>query len=301
MGGIVNKNNCNSLVANLNNHHEPLRFHILFSDIYCLREQDLKRALHRHPLVSSDARVSIEENGSVHGTTQGLIGWGKHVVQFVGIDQPMSEEILSYSLQLAHCDQGIKQKARKHSSYVLLSYVGYDVNPYVQYDALAIAAGVMAEQDAFMVVNLRATSCLPTAMLSPKRNTVDKLEQVIYTLLPSILYCGFVKYFIEDENSLWIRTVGADALYLPDFAAFLTDIEAAEEYFMVFTEIHKYLQSHNIQLGMTDTMEIGEGKYIKFRAPKTNETFLESEGSMLVLEPCSEIEYKKLLKKNKKF
>lgn len=291
----MNKNSHKPLVANINNHNEALAFQVLFSGSHNLYEQNLDVVLHEHPLVDNDARVDITDDKAVNGISQGLLGWGKHVIQLTSIDEAMPEDILAYSLQVSHCDQEAKEQARQHRSHVLLRYVGYDTNPYAQYDVLAIVAGIFADYGALMVVNLRAASCLPTTMLSPKQNTADHLEQVIATLLPSILYCGFVKYFIEGEESLWVRTVGADALYLPDFAAFLPSIEVSEEYFMIFTEIHHYIHNNNVQLDVGHTMQIGVDNYVKLRMPKEDEAFLNSEGSIFILEPCPEVEYQEIL------
>lgn len=82
-------------------------------------------------------------------------------------------------------------------------------NPRASDDALATQAGIFADVRTLMVVNLRASSCIPADMVCPKQNPM--LEHVIASFLPSLLYCGFVKYFIESEPGGSARTVRAAA------------------------------------------------------------------------------------------
>jgi len=275
---------------------EALNFQVLFPEPFRLNESDLTKAIRQHPYTTDTARVEIEHTTVSMGTPLGLAGWGDHVIQLMGFNIPMPPDILSHSLQVSHCDQELKALAYNHRSYLNLSYAGYVTDPFSQYEALSILAGIFAGMGAIMVVNLRATSCVPAHMFSPAQLSAVQLEQVFQDFLPASLYRGFVKYFVPDEVSGWVRTVGADALYLPDLAAFLPDMAQAEEYFIIFANIHTYLRNENVILGVGHTLQVGPDHHVKLRIPTEDEFFLHSEGVMYVLGPGSEFESRRVAK-----
>jgi hypothetical protein len=276
------------LVANPGTVGEALSFILLFPDQYRPSELGLTKALREHPLCSNEARVEIDPHCAAKGTPLGLAGWGDHVMQLIGFDAPMPPQDLAHSLQVSHCDQALKAQARRHRSHMLLRYAGYTDDPLAQYNALAALAGIFAEAGALMVVNLRASSCIPASMLSPSQN--PKLEHLISSFLPSLLYCGFVKYFIESSPGGWVRTVGADAVHLPDLAAYLPHMDQAEYYLRLYSDIHRYIRETESPIQAGDTMQVGPNEHIRLRPPKDEEYFLASDGVMLVVEPLSELE-----------
>jgi len=281
------------LVANPNI-NDAFDFQILFSGTFNLDELGLTRALRAHPLCSKTARVEIEPSCAANGTSLGLAGWGEHVIQILGFNNvPMPADVLAHSLQVSHCEPSFKAEVRKHKSHILLKYAGYDAEPFSCYQALAILAGVFADTGALMVVNLRATSCIPAEMLSITQNPY--FEETFAEYIPAMLYCGFVKYFIEGTAGGWVRTIGADALHLPDLSANLVDMKYAEEYFLMFKEIHGYIKNTGKTIDAGDTLHLGGDRHYKLRNPDDEkEYFLNSDGVMLIVEQGSELESKRV-------
>lgn len=280
------------LVANPDMAEPALSLQVLFPEGLHLSELGLTKALREHPLSEPHARVEIDQDCVANGTPLGLAGWGDHVIRWLGFNAPIPRDELAFSLQVSHCDQALKGLARQHESHLILYYAGYSEDPLSQYEALATFAGIFADMGALMVVNLHASSCLPADLLSPKANPV--FTETVKSVLPTMLYCGFIKYFIEGGESGWVRTKGADALHLPDFAAYLPNMKKAEDYLAIFTDLHDYIVTMGKLIHDGDTVQLPQKRHIKLRAVSEDEYFLESDGMMLVIESGSEFESKRV-------
>ncbi len=290
--GEQDPENTRCLVANPKMDGNPLSLQILFPKKFHLSELGLTKSLRKHPLSSKTARIEIEQECATHGTPLGLAGWDDHVIQIIGFDAPIPHDELAFSLQVSHCDAELKEQAAQHQSHILLYYAGYDENPICQYEALAILAGAFANAGALMVVNLLASSAIPARMISPEQNPM--LEKTFTQFLLSILFIGFVKYFTESRPDGWVRTMGADALFLPNLAAYLEDMNNSEHYFKMFTNIHDYVCKTGNYIQAGDTMQLNSKEHIKTRLPTEKEYFLENNGSLLVIEKGSELESKRV-------
>ena len=267
------------LVANTSI-QKPLSLQVLFSQAPPLDPSALSRTLRTFDRSTSGGRCDLDEELLREGKVLGLAGWGRHVVRYVGFDFPMPADAVEACVVGAHYDQDLKQKAREHRAHVILYYAGYETSPLEQYVALAVVAAVFGRNDGLVVLNEAGHTSLPMGMLldiGASKNSCELLRQLP---LP-YLYCGFVKYQVEDVRGVWMRTYGAPLLGLPDFAAHSAGHHEGQRYFDIFENVFRYVLESGARLSRGHTMQIGAGEYMRLRAPKLDESFLLPSGGEL--------------------
>jgi Domain of unknown function (DUF4261) len=261
----------------------PLSLQLLFLEPYSLIGDELLRAIRSFHISMSAAQCEFDSALNRDGTTLGMFGWGEHVIRCVGFNLPMPPTAVEACIAPSHYSQDIKEHARAHKAHLLLYYGGYENSPYEQYTALAAAAAVLSNCGAYVVLNESAVTSLPVAILAEFGKAGDAIEMLRNIPLP-YLYCGFAKYEVEDKPGVWMRTHGASLLGLPDFAAYTEGHHEGERYFQMFDNILSYLRESGAKLEAGHTLQIESEEYLRFRRPRSEETFLESDTKLLVVE-----------------
>jgi hypothetical protein len=246
----------------------------------------LTKSLRAHHPSMSEGSCELDAALAKQGTPLGLVGWGSHVVKLVGFDVPMPAQIVEKCVAGAHYGPELKAKARAHASHVILYYAGNELDPLEQYVALAVVAGVLAKHGAMLVLNESGHTSLPASVFTGEGVKGDLLGLLRSLPIP-MLYSGFVKFDVEGVNGVWMRTFGNELLGLPDLAHLATGHDQGQSTFDMFCNLLNYLRSSKAALAPGHTMEIGKGTVLKIRAPGEREEFLESKGTMLVLEKIS--------------
>jgi hypothetical protein len=217
----------------------------------------------------------------------GLVGWGRHVVKIVGFDAPMPSSVLDRAVQVAHYDPALKETAYRHASHVLLFYAGYESDVLEQHVALAATAAALARFGAIVTMNEIACTSVPAPALLPhEEDGGDTLSSMRSLPLP-FLYTGFVKIEADGEPGVWMRTYGCQAFSLPDLAVRAEGHDQGTQTFNLFSSLLAYLRESGQTFVPGDTIQAGEGRYLRMRERAQNEWFLESDGRLLVVEPIS--------------
>jgi hypothetical protein len=272
----------------------PLSLQVLFSGNFNLNVTELAKSFKSYHPKLSEAKIEIDEDLKNKGTPIGLIGWGDHVIQIVGFNQPMPSESLEYCIAPSHYPQELKEKARAHGSHLILYYTGYDLNPINQYASMALVAGFLSNFGAIVVTNESAHTSFPAiALCKDDKNDFDIIEY-LETLPLALLYCGFVKYDVEGVNGVWLRTYGAPLLGLPDMASLVENHSFSQDIFDIFNNVFIYLLDSGAKFYPEDTMQVGEDIYMKLRLPTDDEYYLDSEHDLFVAEFISESEINEL-------
>lgn len=262
---------------------KSLGLQVLFEEPFRVDEARLTNTVRAFHKSMARARCEVEVGPDPEQPPSGFIGGGNHVVMLVAIDRPIPAAAVEACVAGAHYAQELKERARAHRAHVLLNYVGHDPSPFEQYVALACIAGVLGQLGALVVLNEAARTSLPAPMLYGEGSRLDRLERLTALPLP-YLYCGFVKHAVEGVDGIWMRTYGARHLGLPDLASHAAGHQEAERYFDFFDGVFSYLRQTGKRLRRGDTMEIGSGNFMRVRAPKLSESFLERDGDLFVLE-----------------
>ena len=211
-----------------------------------------------------------------------LVSWGKHVIRVFGLNAPYPKAVLETCVAPASYSQEIKQQVYESDSHLLLYYVGYEQNVLEQYLALTRLAVCFEQFNALAVINEDAHTSLPINFINELASEKDGLT-TLGECLP-LLFCGFVKYEIENIKGIWMRTYGANKFGLPNFAALANSYEKSEYYFDMFSNILNYLRQSQVTMNPGDTMEMGENRMMSLRVPQDDEYFLKDQGDLLVIE-----------------
>jgi hypothetical protein len=256
---------------------------VLFADAFTLDAAAVTKAMRAyHPSMAS-ARCEVAGEPNREGKIFGLAGWGPHVIQLVGFDVPMPKETVELCVAPSHYAQPLKERARAHKGHLLLWHAGAEEAVVEQFVALAAFAGVLERCGAIVVLNESGRTSLPTAVLAGKDVKSDRMELLRALPLP-MLYCGFVKYNVPNDTHVWMRTYGAHVLNLPDLAAYTRGHQEGQRYFDMFDSILRYMLNSGKRLAAGHTMQLGANDYLRCRAPRTDEPWLESKGEVLVVE-----------------
>jgi len=256
---------------------------VLFSGAFKLDAAAVAKAMRAYHTSMATARCDVPEELNQEGKIFGLAGWDKHVIQIVGFDLPMPAEVVELCVAPSHYPQALKDRARAHQSHVLLWYAGREESVIEQFVALAAFAGVLERFGAIVVLNESARTSFPAAALSGKDIEGDMME-LLRTLPLPVLFCGFVKYDIPNDTHVWMRTYGAHVLDLPDFAVYTNGHQEGQRYCDMFDSIMHYMLNTGKRLAPGHTMQLGAHEYLRCRAPKKDEPWLESKGETLVVE-----------------
>ena len=211
-----------------------------------------------------------------------LVSWGKHVIRIYGLNAPYPKDVLKLCVTPANYSQEIKQQIYESDSHLLLYYVGYEQDVLEQYLALTHLAACFEQFNALAVINEVAHTSLPVNFINALASENDGLS-TLGACLP-LLFCGFVKYEIENIKGIWMRTYGANIFGLPNFAVLANSYEESDYYFDMFSNILNYLRQSKATMNPGDTMEMGENRMMSLRLPKDDEYFLKDQGDLLVIE-----------------
>lgn len=211
-----------------------------------------------------------------------LIGWGQHVIELTYLTERISQETLAICVEPAAYSQDEKLLAYKHSGYIRLRYVGYEVNALQQYIALTCVAIALDELKATTIINERAHTSLPIAHFLNIAE-IQRLDY-IHSLPVLMLFCGFIKYQLPENGCYWLRTYGASRIGLPDFAVQMDPVKEVSFYYNTFLVVYRYISETQIQFNVGDNIHLNEDDTIYLRSATSDEFFLENEGLLLVME-----------------
>jgi len=212
-----------------------------------------------------------------------LMGWGKHIVQLVGLRGPVPTEIFEACVVPSHIVPELRDEARLHRGHVLLSYAGFDPDPLERYVALTIASIALARMDGLLLLNHPARTAFPAEALTADDPDIDPIEGLRTMPLP-LLYLGFVKIEIEGLTGVWMRTFGGHILDVPDLAYYVDSHRRGSEVFDLFSTMLGSMHANKSAFHEGDSIRFDEaGPGFELRLPTADEHWLASEGKMLVL------------------
>ncbi len=261
----------------------PLSLQLLFPSRLRLDVNALTRALQGfHPSLA-EARFEVDARASATMRAEvGTARWGRHAVQVVAFDTAMPAAVVEQCVAPAHYGAELKAQARAHRSHALLFHAGEEKDPLEQYVALALVAVALATEGALVVLNESAHTSFPAQALVPEEG--EDLLELLRTMPLTALYVGFVKLEVQGVAGVWMRTYGGPQMGLPDLAWHARSHDEAGEAFELFSGLLEYLRRSGARFRDGDTAELGE-RHVRLRAPRKDESFLDSPGELFVLEP----------------
>jgi hypothetical protein len=260
----------------------PPSLQVLFSQLPRFESLSFTKALRQYHPDMAGGTAEVDPDGAAKGTAYGLIGWGQHVVKFIGFNAPMPQQSVERCVAPAHYGQEQKAQAYAHKGHLILYYNGYVTDPLEQFVALAAVAGMLARAGAVIVCNESASTSLPTQVIAEMGGRPDGME-ILRSMPILLLYCGFVKYDVGD-GTVWMRTYGAHEFGLPDLSYLASGHNQGEFVFEMFGNTIDYLRTSGARFEAGHTMQLADEFHARLRSPTAAEPFLESDGEMFVLE-----------------
>ncbi len=276
---------------------EPLGLQLVFAHAPVFDAHKIVHNLHLHPELddttcefqSIAAHQELADLVSGDGppvSALGLIQFGLHIVKVIQCDSPMPYGPIETCIIPAMMPGEIKADARAHTAHAMLYYAGSHPEALERYVALAAVAGALAIFDAIAVLNEEARTAAPALDLIPDDG--EDFLQTYRTLPIPYLFGGFVKLDLGNPDKPCARTFACHRLGLPNLARHLASHAETTETFRLFTGILGYARDLGEPLQAGESLDFGGGTRYMLRAPHETEWYLDSPGTMLVLEQESE-------------
>ncbi len=276
----------------------PASLQLLFSDLKELNSEALTAAIREFHLSLESVNVELHPTKTfpfIHDELSksrpvpvlvGLISWADHVVKVLAIDVPLPANAMESCLRPALLPPDFKARAREHKAHVLLYYAGTHSDPLEHYVALSCVAGALSLFGAIVTLNEEARAAVASFALTPDDPDEDMLSTLRGLPMP-FLYGGFVKMELTNVPGVWMRTFACPRFNLPNLAIHSNDHSEGERNFHLLSGILGYLRETGLTFEPGERVRIDENLALMVRPPDQTEWWLDSEGTLWVLEPST--------------
>lgn len=153
--------------------------------------------------------------------------------------QPISARALASAIDHAPYPASVKAAARTHRAHWCVRLQA-SAGPWLDRCGMLLAiVGALAQTEgAIAVVHCAAQASLPAAALIPDAG--ERL-QILRAYPLGLLITGFQKYEIAGEPGLWMASVDAHALGLPEFAMWVPDHTHGQATLELYDLLHRHL------------------------------------------------------------
>lgn len=195
---------------------------------------ELVHEFHQMSSTSNSDQVVFKTSSEI-----GVVKWENHAVRFIVANAPLKYDELPLIFRSSNYTNEQLNIAESHKMHIWMEYCGSEESHLEKYVALLIVAGAMKNFGATDIVNCKAyVSCLAERFPFAVEG-VDPL-QVLRTMSPFIIYCGFTIYAAgdaEDPEGIWTRTFGANLIGQPDLACVAGSTQDAQSLFPIFENL----------------------------------------------------------------
>lgn len=258
---------------------------VLFSGPLALEPTAVLGTLRKYDPSMAQATFALDAEPGTDAALVWLFSWGEHLVRLVGFSKPMPAEALERCLESLFCGPELAELAATHRTHAGLWYAGDAESPLEQYVALVAVAGALAAHGAVVVTN-EASHAAWGAEAFAFDDEVEggAMLEVVRDFPVPFLFGGLVHYRVDDKVGGWLRTHGNHLLGLPDLARHTDGPEDTEAGVQVLTDVLASIAETDDEPEPGDFLESEAGKQLAVRAPREDEPWLESPGTMLVIE-----------------
>jgi hypothetical protein len=215
------------------------------------------------------------------GAPVASVRFGQHEVRVRAVDEPLPEALAEPCIQLAHYDEQAKDEARRHGCFVVCEHAPGPLFVVAEARAVALVAAAVARLGGVAIANLAAKTSVPAAMFAEVTGDMVEFVEALPLLILSL---GFAKYTVAGREGVWMRTHGGAAMGLPDLARLAPSHLEGQRTFALFNATLVYLVESRAAMAPGDVAQLADGSIVRFRAPSPIESFLEGEGTILVVE-----------------
>lgn len=176
----------------------------------------------------------------------------------------------------------IKKAAREHRAFIEICLLSENLPVLDRMAILGGLAGALTDSGSLVVAHKAAHSSLPAAALARDEAHRDPMN-IIRAIPPPLLFCGFVKYEVEGLPGIWMRTLRADLIGLPDFAANVPDHDWGNKVLETITSLYGHIEQTGAVFHPGDTASLSADVNLTFEAPNPELEFLAARSDLLVI------------------
>ncbi|MDP4145139.1 MAG: DUF4261 domain-containing protein [Bacillota bacterium] len=252
---------------------------LAFDSLPKIKIDVIKENLKRVEPLKTEPSISMDEDSNDKDTLMCSIEFDGHKIQLVGLNSPVPDGVLNYTVEPSFWDEKQKSKLRKHKAHIICYYEGSDTNAIEQYIALYKIAYSFAGKKLLGVINEAAWTCTPAevleSILSPEMLADCRKAPSL------ILWTGFIK--MPTEYGVWFFTKGNYLLGIRDLA-YLGDKSEVQDVNDLFNNVFYYAFENNIELEAGKTLQLEEGPLLTFKEVEKEKEFIDSPLGTLVIE-----------------
>lgn len=203
------------------------------------------------PIVGLDG---VDKNLYVHITI------GGEVFDLVGIDAPLPENIVNYTVGCAYGNPEEIQAMRAHSFHVLAFYKGTNKDRQAIFNTYKKLAYGFLSQGLLCLANPYSWNVIGADLIC---GMVEDDETRAFAETPAMMiWRSFIK--MPYGEGVWFVTKGNNLFGIPEYAYF-GSMEEAQNIYDIFETVFSYIYEGEGTIAAGDTMQTGEDEFIRFK------------------------------------
>lgn len=204
------------------------------------------------PVVGMDG---ADKNVYVHITI------GDEIFDLVGIDAPLPENIVSYTVGCAYGNADEIQEMRAHGFHILAFYKGKNKDRQAIFNAYKKLAYGFLAQGLLGLANPYSWNVIGANLL---QDMVEDESTRAFAETPAMMiWRNFIK--LPDEKGVWFVTKGNNLFGIHEYAYF-GSMEEAQNVYDIFETVFSFIYEGEGTIAAGDTMQTGEDEYIRFKS-----------------------------------
>lgn len=245
-----------------NNQEKKKNFalYLLFREAVAFDEEVIRE---RIKSVASD-KVEITPIVGMDGTDKKLyvhITIGGEIFDLIGIDAPLPENIVNYTVGCAYGSVEEIQAMRAHSFHILAFYKGENKDRQAILNAYKKLAYGFLSQGLLCLANPYSWNVIGANLLQGM--VEDKNTREFAETPAMMIWRSFIKMPYED--GVWFVTKGNNLFGIHEYAYF-GSMEEAQDIYDIFETVFSYIYEGEGSIAAGDTMQTGEEEFIRFKS-----------------------------------
>ena len=204
------------------------------------------------PIVGMDG---ADKNLYVHITI------GNEIFDLIGIDGPLPENIVSYTVGCAYGNPDEIQAMRAHGFHILAFYKGENKDRQAIFNAYKKLAYGFLSQGLLCLANPYSWNVIGANLL---QGMVEDDDTRAFAETPAMMiWRSFIK--IPYKDGVWFVTKGNNLFGIHEYAYF-GSMEEAQNIYDIFETVFSYIYEDEGTVAIGDTMQTDEDEFIRFKS-----------------------------------
>lgn len=248
------------VVKNNQEKNKNFALYLLFKEAVAFDEKIIRE---RIKSVNND-KVEIAPIVGMDGADKNLyvhITIGNETFDLIGIDAPLPENIINYTIGCAYGSADEIQAMRAHGFHILAFYKGENKDRQAIFNAYKKLAYGFLSQGLLCMANPYSWNVVGANLL---QGMVEDEETREFAETPAMMiWRSFIK--IPYEDGVWFVTKGNNLFGIHEYAYF-GSMEEAQNIYDIFETVFSYIYEGEGTVAVGDTMQTGEDEFIRLKS-----------------------------------